>query len=99
MFSIVHNDSFSDLTLLDDLNNNDLIIINSDFKVYDRLGYDPFEPSKKQLLDMWTKALRDHYALDKEDTPLKEWREMMTRKSIRLFKESDIYKRTESEEQ
>jgi len=97
MFSIVLNDPYSDLTMLNDLNNCDLVIIDSQFKEYDRLGYDPFEPTKEHLLKMWTKALREHYQLDKEDTPLKEWREMMTRKSIDLFKNSDIYKETEEE--
>ena len=97
MFSIVLNDPYSDLTMLNDLNNCDLVIIDSQFKEYDRLGYDPFVPTREHLLKMWTKALREHYQLDKEDTPLKEWREMMTRKSIDLFKNSDIYKETEEE--
>ncbi len=85
MLQVLHNDAFSQLTLMQNLNNETLQIIDDDFTIYDTISFNPFEPEDEELVDAWTKALKKYFRIGEEDK-LIEWRENMMARSIEEFK-------------
>ena len=85
MLQVLHNDAFSQLSLMQNLNNETLQIIDDDYYIYDTISFNPFEPEDEELIDAWTKALKKYYRIGEEDK-LIEWRENMMARSIKEFK-------------
>ena len=85
MLQVLHNDAFSQLSLIQNMNNETLQIIDDDYYIYDTISFNPFEPEDEELLDAWTKALNKYFRIG-EDDKLIEWRENMMARSIEEFK-------------
>lgn len=85
MLQVLHNDAFSQLSLMQNLNNETLQIIDDDYYIYDTISFNPFEPEDEELVDAWTKALKKYFRIGEEDK-LIEWRENMMARSIEEFK-------------
>lgn len=85
MLQVLHNDAFSQLSLIQNMNNETLQIIDDDLLVYDTISFNPFEPEDEELVDAWTKALKKYFRIGEEDK-LIEWRENMVARSIEEFK-------------
>lgn len=85
MLQVLHNDAFSQLSLIQNMNNETLQIIDDDLLVYDTISFNPFEPEDEELVDAWTKALKKYFRIGEEDK-LIEWRENMMARSIEEFK-------------
>lgn len=85
MLQVLHNDAFSQLSLMQNLNNETLQIIDDDYYIYDTISFNPFEPEDEELIDAWTKALKKYFRIGEEDK-LIEWRENMMARSIEEFK-------------
>ena len=94
MLQIEHNDHLTQLTLINNLSNESLVVVD-DFKVYGSISYNPFEPTKTDLLQLWQKALEEYLNLNGHNPVLREWRQNTFNASIEAFKQSDIYKETE----
>ena len=86
MLQVLHNDAFSQLSLMQNLNNETLQIIDDDYYIYDTISFNPFEPEDEELLDAWTKALNKYFRIG-EDDKLIEWRQGLMARSIEQFKE------------
>ena len=84
MLEIIYNDSYSQLTLMNNLNNESLVVIDDDFKVYETLSYNPFEPNDDDLFIMWEKSIKRYFRIGKKDN-FTDWRKSMYEKSKELF--------------
>ena len=47
MLEIIYNDSYSMLTILNNLNNECFNVVDDEFNTYETLTYNTFEPTKK----------------------------------------------------
>ena len=85
MLETIYTDAFSDLTFIHNVNKETLLIIDSEFKVYASISYNPFEPSNEDILDAWKKASSDYYAFTGGDDKLYEYRLNMKTRSDEAF--------------
>lgn len=86
MLEVIYNDCYSQLTLVNNINNESAVIIDDDFKVYQSLSYNPFQPSDEDFKSMWENAVNTYFMLGKDDN-LKTYRENQAQQSINAFNE------------
>ena len=72
-----------------------LVVVDDDFKVYGSLSYNPFEPTKRDLLQLWENAFKEYLQVDNKEALWNEWRENTYHRSLEQFKQADIFKETE----
>lgn len=88
MLEVLFNDSATNLTLVNVVDNEGLAIVDATFHVYATISYNPFEPSNEDLESLWDKALKDYLSLDdKADDTLIKWRKSVYENSNKNFKE------------
>ena len=87
MLKIIYNDSYSQLTIANNLNNEKIVVIDDDFKVYEEIDYSYYEPLNSELLLLWEKALLTYFCIKQKDKTLFEYRYNMFDKSLVAFKE------------
>ena len=87
MLETIYNDAYSELTLINNLNKETLYIIDSDYKVYGFISYNPFEPSNEDILDAWKRATSDYFELDNKTDHLVSYRASMKQRSDTAFKD------------
>jgi len=87
MLEIIYNDSYSQLTLVNNLNNEKVVIVDDDFKVYEEISYSNEQPSNDDFINLFTKALTTYFHIGQENEPLGAYRQNMFDKSIGAFKE------------
>lgn len=82
MFEIIYSDIVAGLTIMNNLNKECLEIIDSDYKVYGFVSYNPFLPSLADIENAYETALTAYYDGNKNAVD----------KAIILWRESDFYK-------
>lgn len=82
MFEIIYSDVVAGLTIMNNLNKECLEIIDSDYKVYGFVSYNPFIPTLADIEDAYETALMTIYENNKNAVD----------KAIILWRESDFYK-------
>ena len=95
MLQVEYNDHLTNLTLINKLSDESLIIVDDTLKVYGKLSYNPFEPTKADLLHLWGEALKDYLNMGSSNPLMREWRENTYHRSLEQFKQADIFKETE----
>jgi len=89
MLKIIYNDSYSQLTIVNNLNNDCFNVIDDDFNKYESLSYNPFEPTKEDLIYLFKQSLMRYFDLDNkhEHVIAKSYRQDMFNKSLTAFME------------
>lgn len=89
MLEIIYNDSYSQLTIVNNLNNECFDVIDDDFNTYESLSYNPFEPTKEDLQYLFEKSLSAYFDLDNKEKHIiaNSFRQNMFDKSMIVFKE------------
>lgn len=87
MLEIIYNDSYSQLTIVNNLNNERFEVVDDDFNAYEFLTYNPFEPTKEDLIYLFKQSLMKYFDLDNEEEHAiaKSYRQNMFDKSMRAF--------------
>ena len=87
MLEIIYNDSYSQLTIVNNLNNECFNVIDDNFNTYESLSYNPFEPTKEDLIYLFKNSLSAYFDLDskEEHAIAKSYRQNMFDKSLRAF--------------
>lgn len=63
MLEVIYNDCYSQLSVINDITNETLSIIDDDYFVYGKVSYRGFAPSIKQVCDMFESALNKHLCI------------------------------------
>ena len=84
MLEVLYNDSFTQLSLVNNLNNESFAIIDDDFKVYETISYNPFEPTNEDILMFWKEATKTYFGIGKSDD-FKLWKSNQRKRSINAF--------------
>ena len=64
------------------------MIIDDDLQKHFEISFNPWEPEDKQLINEWTKAVKNYYQIDNaEQDNLTAWREAQVERSINSFKQ------------
>ena len=89
MLEVIYNDCYSMLTILNNLNNECFNVVDDEFNVYETLPYNPFEPTKDDLLYLFQKSLSNYYDLENKEEHIiaKAYRQNMYDKSLRAYKQ------------
>ena len=89
MLEIIYNDSYSMLTILNNLNNECFNVVDDEFNTYETLTYNTFEPTKKDLIYLFKQSLMKYFDLDNKEEHIiaKSYRQNMFDKSMRAFME------------
>lgn len=85
MLEIIYNDSYSQLTLVNNLNNVKVVIVDDDFKVYEEISYSDIQPSNEDFIRAFKKAISTYFCIGKENEPLEAYRQNMFDKSLGVF--------------
>lgn len=87
MLEIIYNDSYSLLTIVNNLNNECFNVIDDNFNTYESLSYNPFEPTKEDLIYLFKNSLSVYFDLDskEEHAIAKSFRQNMFDKSLMAF--------------
>ena len=87
MLQVLHNDLYSNLNFVVNLNDESVMIIDDDLNKHFEVSFNPWEPEDKQLINEWTKAVKNYYQIDNaEEDNLTAWREAQVERSISGFK-------------
>ena len=87
MLEVIYNDSYSQLTLVNNLNKEGVVIVDDDFKVYGEISYEPYQPTNDDFLYLWQQAISTYFHIGEENEPLGAYRQNMFEKSLGAFKE------------
>lgn len=89
MLKIIYNDSYSQLTIVNNLNNDCFNVVDDDFNTYESLSYNPFEPTKEDLIYLFKQSLMRYFDLDNKEKNIiaKSFRQNMFDKSLMAFTE------------
>ena len=88
MLQVLHNDLYSNLNFVVNLNDESVMIIDDDLQKHFEISFNPWEPEDKQLINEWTKAVKNYYQIDNaEQDNLTAWREAQVERSINSFKQ------------
>lgn len=70
MLEVIYNDCYSQLSVVNDLHNETLSVIDDDYFVYGKVSYKGFAPTIKQVSEMFENALKKHLCIGakKHDT-------------------------------
>lgn len=89
MLEIIYNDSYSQLTIVNNLNCECFNVIDDQFSTYETLEYGCFEPTKKDLISLFEKSLSTYFDLDNKERHIiaQSFRQNMFDRSMRTFLE------------
>lgn len=87
MLEIIYNDCYSQLTLVNNLDNEKVVIVDDDFKVYEEISFSEIQPSNEDFINAFERALKTYFCIDNKKEPLKLYRQNMVDNSIGAFKE------------
>ena len=89
MLEIIYNDSYSQLTIVNNLNNECFNVIDDQFSTYETLEYGCFEPTKKDLINLFEKSLSAYFDLERkeENIYIQAYKQNQFEMSMRLFME------------
>jgi len=87
MLKIIYNDSYSQLTIIDNLNEEFFVVIDDEFNTYETFVYRYREPTKDDLIFLFKQSLKYYFDLENK---LKHFlsadlRQDMAEKSLKLF--------------
>ena len=88
MLEVIYNDCYSILTIVDIQNDEGFAVIDSNFNVYETLSYNPFTPTKEDLICLFEKSLHDYFDLDNKHKSIigLSLRQKMFNQSLTQFK-------------
>ncbi len=87
MLQVLFNDLYSNLNFIVNLSDESVMIVDDDLKKHFEISFNPWEPEDEELIEEWTKAVKDYYQIDNgEVDTLTPWREAQVERSINSFK-------------
>ena len=88
MLEVIYNDSYSMLTILNNLNQESFVVVDDSFNTYETLTYNPFEPTKDDLIYLFENSLRTYFDLENKEKHIltSDYRRNMFDRSLELFK-------------
>lgn len=89
MLEIIYNDCYSQLTIINNLNQESFVVVDDEFNTYETLSYGTFEPTKDDLVYLFKQSLIRYFDLDNqvEHAIAKSYRQNMFDKSMRVYKQ------------
>jgi len=87
MLEIIYNDSFSQLSIINKPNEEKVVVVDEDFKVYTSVDYGLFSPSNDDYKKMWRDAVYDYFKLGVDVDLLNDYRQRQSLNSVQAFDE------------